>query len=392
MQRLGVSLHVFSVDEPLLPFPGVIFPYNDPLDPKWYWTTLANCALVVDEKNQITFGSLWQQPRGTKNPEAKQLVFAPAQTCGMQRAWSDNLYAVKIVQDRALFLTGTYLADIVVATGDGGNHTYDLATHVRGRLSTTLPQAPFSLPEPVVNGYNALGNLRHATTDQAWSASIATAKGRTVHLVVPGGTATDGVVGDGHFIFAGHDEQPPTIIQRRRTSTPVLFASVLDVSGGAEPSVIGVTQQGGIDAGYALLTVQTTQGTDLCFTSYRRETFTVGGLETDALQAGVFRSGAGVRAMYLAGGTRLRCGGCTLSRSEPGLASLERLPNGDVVLANPSSTAAQLTVTMPALSGWKAFLLDSSGHRGQQAGTIDSAGTVTIECAPLTCVALSMTP
>lgn len=222
-----LAIDVYALDDALMPMPGVIYPYNDPMDPKWYWTTLGNCALTVDEKSQITWGSLWQYPRGTVNPEARQLVFGPAGTVGIQRARADNLYKEKVLQDRALFLTRNYMADLFFATG-ATPHNYDLAWHFRGKLATALDLAAYAFPEPVANGYNALTNVRRGGTDQAWSATVTTPKGQTARFFAAGGAATEVVTGDGHFIFNRRDEQPPTILQRRSRQDAVLFGSATD--------------------------------------------------------------------------------------------------------------------------------------------------------------------
>ena len=112
-----LAIDLYALNDVLLPLPGVIFPYNDPLDVKWYWTTPANCTLTVDETPQLYAGTAWQH-RGLSPPQAAQTVYGPAATMGLQRAWSDTVYPAAIVAgsgvtiDRALFLTQNYLADL----------------------------------------------------------------------------------------------------------------------------------------------------------------------------------------------------------------------------------------------------------------------------------------
>ncbi len=65
-----------------------------------------------------------ENPRGL-NPRAEQIVYGPAETIGIQRGWSNTVYA-GVVMDRALFLTPNYLADLFGAFSDAP-HQYDLA-------------------------------------------------------------------------------------------------------------------------------------------------------------------------------------------------------------------------------------------------------------------------
>ena len=68
--KLSIDLYAFN--DQLMTDPGSVW-YELPLYQQWYHTTLAHNTLVVDERNQIMCG-------------ATQLVYAPADTMGMQRA------------------------------------------------------------------------------------------------------------------------------------------------------------------------------------------------------------------------------------------------------------------------------------------------------------------
>jgi len=358
--KLGIDL--YALDDVVAPFPGVIFPYHHQLNAKWYWTTLANCALVIDEKSQIYFADRWKYPKEQPNPDAEQLVFGPARTMGMQRAWSATVH-LGVAQDRSLFLTPEYLADLF-----GGfsttPHQYDLAWHLRGRLETSLPLEPKRFSDPVANGYNALSDPRHASTDHAWSAAVTTPTGRPVRLLAGAGEGTEVITGAGHFFLQSgkEDEAPPTIIERRADRKSVIYGNAIDISGDPQGYLKEVRQEGGPDAGFGALRIETVTGTDLCFTSYRPGQYVVAGLETDAVQAMVRRNGAAVRAMYLAGGTTLKVDGGQIARSEPGLAYVEQLANGACVVANPSPTEATVSVRWPALAGLIGVVRDAEGR------------------------------
>ena len=363
--KLGIDL--FALEEPLIPFPGVIFPYNNPLDPAWYWTSVANCVVTVDEKNQITWGEKYKYPRGTPNPDARQLVFGTGETMGIERAWSDNLYQTTIVQDRSIFVTPNYLADLYGVFANGP-HTYDLAWHFRGKMECDLPLEGFKFPEPVANGYNGLTDVKRAAVpaDKAWTANITNVKGHPVRFFAPKNAADEVFTGKGHFFTKSsrNDEFPPTLIQRCTQKNEAIFANVVDISGQPDAYVKGVEQEGSLKDGYGLLTVQTTAGTDLCFTAFRAGTYKAAGLETDAQQAFVTRDGNSVRSAYLGGGTTLKADGVTITRSEAGLASVEKLDDGSYVVANASPSDASVTVTLPALAGLSGSTIEADGKAG----------------------------
>lgn len=370
---------LYALGDVQMPFPGVIFPYQDPMDPKWYWTTLGNCGLTIDETSQLTWGNLWREPRGTPNPEAPQLVFAPATTLGFQRAWSDNLYRQPLVQDRALFFTPNYLADLYGVFA-AAPHQYDLAWHFRGTIQPSLPMTPLQFRDPVANGYNALGDPKHATTDQPWSVAIQTLGGKPLHLFAVGEARVEIITGKGHFFTKSskEDEFPPTIIERRTGKQAAIFGSAIDISGSTGGYVKGVAQEGSLDKGFALLTVTTVQGKDLCFTAYRPGTYKSGELETDALQAMALMDSAAPRALYLAGGKSLKIGGAQITRSEPGLACIEKTATGSYVLSNPSPSDATITLTLKPLAGMTGVVAGDKKAPAIQVSA-DGAATATLK-------------
>ena len=358
--KLGIDL--YALGDTVMPFPGVIFPYNNPLDAKWYETTLGNCTMAVDEQSQIYFHTKFKF-KDLPDPDAIQLIFGPASTMGIERAWSNTVYA-GVTQDRALFLTPNYLADIFGAFSTTP-HKYDLAWHIRGSLTTTLKADPFQFPEPVADGYNSITNLTHANTDQAWSATLTTPNNQTVRFLAAGGTPTDVYLGNGHYFAKKKtdDEAPPIIVQRRADQNNALFGNAADISGTKTGYLKSVTQEGSLDTGYGLLKVETVKGTDLCFSSFRPGTYTADGMSTDAMQAMVQMDGANVTALYLAGGTSLKVPGGTITRSVPGLVYVEKTAKGSYIVGNPSAVEAFASVALPALKGLKPYVLDDQGKQ-----------------------------
>ena len=185
----------------------------------------------------------------------------------------------------------------------------------------------------------------------------------------------------------------PTIIERRENSPSTVYGNALDFSGSKDGYVKGVTQEGGLDTGYALLKVTTTAGTDLCFASYRPGKYTAGSLQTDALQAFVQVNGSDVQTLYLAGGSTLVAGNASIVRSEPGLAYVEKTATGSYLVGNPSPAAASVTVSLPAMAGLKAFNLDDTGKRtGPADAKAGSApGSFTIPLKPSSKIEFSST-
>lgn len=337
--KLSIDLYAFN--DQLIMDPGSVW-YEQPLYHRWYHTTLAHPTLVVDELDQNMCG-------------AQQVVYGPAETMGMERAWTRDAYA-GVTMDRAVFLTPQYMADLFGAF-TRLPRKFDLVWHIRGQFASDLQMEPMQFPAPVENGYNELKNVRHLATDKAWSATI-TREANVARFVAAGGSDTEVIVGDGHYGL----ETPPTILERR-TQGSTLYGNAVDFSGGKNGYVKSVTQEGGLAVGFGLLKVETLLGTDLCFTSYRPGLYKAGDLETDAKQAFVLMDGKAVRAMYLGGGKMMKIPGAVLERSEAGLAYLEKAEAGAFIVANPSPSEATVTVTFSSLADMEIFRLDANGQR-----------------------------
>jgi len=377
-----LQIDVYAMNDVLVPTPGINFTYQNPNIPKWLHTTLAHNTLVVDEKSQDYLGV-----NAKSTAHADQLVFAPASTVGLQRAWTASVYP-GVTMDRALFMTQNYLADIFGAFSDSP-HKYDLAYHIRGDATSDLTFKPITF-DPTVNGYNWFTSARASDpTDKPWAVTL-TRDARIARLHVAGAASNQAIIGEGGIFIDGTTSEnrgrptAPTIIERRENSTSTVYGNALDFSGSKEGFVKGVTQEGGIDSGYALLKVTTTAGTDLCFNSYRPGSYTAGTLQTDALQAYVQMNGQDVQTLYLAGGKTLVSGNASITRSEPGLAYVEKTATGSYVVGNASPAAASVAVTLPALAGLKAFNLDETGKRTGPADAKPgpSAGSFVIPLKP----------
>jgi len=114
-------------------------------------------------------------------------------------------------------------------------------------------------PDPVENGYVAMTNVRHATSYGAWSATV-TRSGRPVRLFAAPGAGTEVIAGGGFYrLLKGGDEPTPAILERR-VAASTLYGNVLDISGRETAHVRSVAQEGGLDAGFGLLSITTGRG------------------------------------------------------------------------------------------------------------------------------------
>ena len=359
--KLHIDLYAF--DDVLMPSPGVQYPYaGNLLIDKWYHTTLSHNTVTVDEKSQAV------HPHSDKlaDVHADQITYAPAETFGMQRAWTDSAYP-GIIMDRAVFLSREYLADLFGVFSET-EHKYDLAWHIRGAAVADLAFEPKAFPNSAP-GYNALVDVLHAEpTDKAWSVSLSH-EGHTARLLQAAGAATQAFIGKGgvyvDFSSGARDARPTatTIIERRENMRTTIFGNALDVSDSKNGFVKSVIEYTGVDYSYALLKITTQIGTDFCFSSYASGEHDIQDLHTDAIQAFVRMNGVNPQALYLGGGTELAIKGAFIRRDQPGLAYLERDASGEYTLANPSPTPANITLLFPALSGFDAYVIDRWDRR-----------------------------
>lgn len=355
-----LTLDIYAFNSQLMMDPGSVW-YEEPIYRRWYRTTLAHPTMTIDELDQNEVSGV-------------ELTYGPADNMGLQRAMTDKAYP-GVTMDRSVFTTPNYVADIFAGFARLPRKM-DMAYHIRGKFDSKLKLDPMTFPEPVENGYNEMTDVRHTTTDKAWTANI-DRDGNVARVVAAGGTETEVIVGEGHYGL----EKPPTILERR-TKAENIFGNAIDISGAKEPYVKSVTQDGGLSKGYALLKVTTPKGTDLCFTSYRPGTYKDGELETDALQAFALMDGKVPRSLYLAGGKSLKVGINEIKRSELGLAYIEKGDTGGYIVANPSTTAAKVTVKLAALKDMEAFALDSDGKRTGPTEVTKADGSVTVDLKP----------
>jgi len=372
-----LAIDVFGLDDLLMPSPGVNFPYSGNIRiPKWYHTTLGHNVLTVDEKSQDYLGD-----NSHSTASADQTVFAPASTVGMQRAWTSSAYP-GVTMDRAVFMTPNYLGDIYGAFSTAP-HKYDLAWHIRGEATSDLAFAPLTF-DPNVNGYNWFTSARaSAATDKPWSVT-STRDGNVARLHVASGPATQPIIGEGGIWVDDMSKDPthkptcPTIIERRENQTSTIYGNALDFSNSKDGFVKDVTQFGSLDVGFGLLKLQTANGTDLCFAAYRPGSYNTEGLQTDAIQALVQMNGQDVQTLYLAGGKTLSAGGASITRSDVGLAYVEKTLSGNYIVGNPSPADATVTITLPALQGLAAFALDEKSQKGAVVTVTPVGGTVSL--------------
>jgi Heparinase II/III-like protein/Alginate lyase len=359
-----LHIDVFAFGDVLLPSPGIQFPYvGNVLIDKWYHTTLAHNTITVDEQNQI----YWHDSR-RPDVRADQIIYAPAKTIGLERAWTASAYK-DVTLDRAVFLTDRYLADLFGAFS-ATPHRYDLAWHIRGNATSDLDFQPFAFPEPASNGYNVLVDVMRARpAAKPWSITFTRGVHEARLLGAADATAESLITGQGGVYVdysAGVPNARPTantIIERREETASTLFGNVLDLSDKSGGYVRNVTRGGGAELGYGTLRIETQDGVDICFASYGSGKVETPEISTDAVQALVRMKGRTPQTLYLGGGTELRSAGSFIRRDKPGLAYVEHIAEDRFIVGNPSPSAADISVQMPGLAGLAAYDLDERESR-----------------------------
>ena len=381
-----LQIDLWGVNRVILPSPGVVFPYTTPANQKlnneWFHTTLSHNTLTVDGTSQN------YNRRSKIMPQAEQTVYGPASTMGLQRGWSNTVYPNGVTLDRGIFITGNYLADLFAAFSSSP-HLYDLAWHISGTLATDLKLAPATLSEAAQLGYCQLKNVRSSVSDKPCSLTFSE-NNVPVRLYcaapVQPGSQTELIYGDGGLIRdrtskAVRNALPPipTILERRKAATSTIYGNVLDLSGGKDPYIKGVTQEGDSEAGYALLNIQTLEGSDFCFVSYMPKNREVGGISTDASQALVRMKGARAVALYLGGGTSLVApGGENIQRNPAGLAYVETTAKG-IIVGNPSPADGTVTFKLAAINGMNAWTLDENEKCGPALKPTSAGGSIVLQ-------------
>jgi hypothetical protein len=277
-----------------------------------------------------------------------------------------------------VFLTPDYTADIFGAFTQLPRKL-DLAWHFRGNLSSDLQLQPMKFPAPVERGYSELVNTRSTSTAKPYTMNFEVPGGRARFLAA-GGQDTEVILGDGWLRL----ERPTTILQRR-TSTDTLFGNLIELDYDKTEFVKNLTLDGSLKQGFGLLSIETVNGSDYCYASYRPGTQTAGPLKTDALQAYVRTVGKAPTAIFLGGGKILEANGAMVARDQTGLVLVEQADNGAFLIANPSPSAGKVTVKLAALEGLEAFALASDGSRsGEPVKMQKSPAGLTFEMGPNT--------
>lgn len=341
--KLNLDLWMFG--DLRVPDPGSTW-YEQPIYRRWYHTTASHNTLLVDQQSQ--------RPAG-----AEQLVYAPGETLGIQRARTTEAWP-GVAMDRSLFLTADYVADLFGAFSEQP-HIYDLAWHPTGECTTDLALDPVPAPGLTAIGYNTLGDPRIATADGGYRVNYVD-RGQPLALIAAeGGPATQVILGEGTL----GRTRPTAVYQRRRKTTSTIYGNVLDIS---EKGVVKKVQQSGSREDQMFMDIDLADGgLDTCYVNYQNNTHleTQSGFATDACQAFLRRDADRlVYAAVLGGGTKLHDSlwsspathvkidpSFSLTRSAPGLAVFERTETGTYILANPSSEAAEISVTIPKAYG-----------------------------------------
>ncbi|HOQ27408.1 MAG TPA: heparinase II/III family protein [Armatimonadota bacterium] len=133
---------LYGLGEILMPDAGS-WGYNNPMHVTWANQSIAHNTLTVDEVAQEPQGtslSVFAAERGDQRVFGVLRLFHPGNLLRAARATCDTAYP-GVSMDRTLCLVGSYVLDVFRARSDA-EHTYDLAFHGLGDVSTEAPLKP----------------------------------------------------------------------------------------------------------------------------------------------------------------------------------------------------------------------------------------------------------
>lgn len=261
--------------------------------------------------------------------------------------------------DRTLVMLGDRLYDLYQVKSSVP-WTFDLPLHSHGALEPAAPLAgglkTWDEPQAAEEPYSFLTQARVAAVDGDWSCTWSVPRGRMqLHAIGEPGTRVilaRSPMGGGNLGVA----------MFRRTTTDTVFASVSDViTGQADPSVKAVRQLRS-DAAVGLAAELADGGSELVLAKRGLAPIALDGWSSDAGTVAVRRTGGGIAAVILAGGTTLEGPGLSLKLSAPSLVSAYTAKDGLIRFANHGGEPVEVV--------WQ-------GLKATQVATLDAAGAWT---------------
>jgi hypothetical protein len=211
--------------------------YGLPIHRMWFMTTLAHSTVVVDGENQ-QFTLTHDRAELERNERGKCHAHLFRDDVAACTVSADFAYPGCHLQ-RSLFLTSSYLLDIMECAGqDGAEHTFDWVLHTGGLVESDLPFAHASLGY-YKNGYDYIREVEsHETRDAwrldvmdcLWAADIWKTTGQNMRLAMTGEAGT--TLFKGVCPTAPRDVYQPVILVRRRARKTVFIA--LHTAGGRD--------------------------------------------------------------------------------------------------------------------------------------------------------------
>ncbi len=150
-----LNIVVYARGRLLVPDPGTVS-YGSPLHRGWYKQTISHNTLVVDEKSQAACAG-------------------KIEAFGFGKAWAGAMAAVSeaypgVLMRRALVVRPSYVLDVFRVQSEG-EHTFDLAYHVYGKMESPLRFAPLSGALSQATGYKLIEKPARADARGAWQAT-----------------------------------------------------------------------------------------------------------------------------------------------------------------------------------------------------------------------------
>ncbi len=245
---------LYALGEVLCPDAGS-WGYDNPMHLTWANQTIAHNTLTVDQVSQYPQGtsdSIWARERGEKRVFGQLRMFHHGTHLKAVRATCDTAYE-GVTLDRTLCLVDNYVLD-VFRVASSQQHTYDLALHGRGQVTTDAALVGADENPFTARGYRHLTDVRRGSPPAGLFRAVFSDGQRSVRMLQM--HPQDGEIILGKDPKENHDTS--VCIQRRQCQDTV-YVSVLEpyIEGPTVRSLSGQEQDGAL-----VISVEHTTGRD----------------------------------------------------------------------------------------------------------------------------------
>lgn len=214
----------------LIPALGTVS-YDSPLHGSWTNTTVGHSTVVINQTSQFPGApkSAWGNATADHKVIGELLDFQATDDVKLIRARCDNAYAGVELDRTVAIVDGVVVDRFAVTPSDGQEHTFDYVLHLpEPAVAQGLAMQPRG-PLGDGHGYEHLGDLTAAATDDA----VTVACGDALRLTCAAKPGSELIVGTSPKGSA--DDRGPLLLLRRRGRTAE-FASILQLAGDVRPA------------------------------------------------------------------------------------------------------------------------------------------------------------